>query len=356
MAGSVGPPCPTTGRLPKSVAQSLPRRERGRGAGGRATLTCARSVFVCLGVAAAPLSIASLDAHADTADAAPPYVMVLGVAQDGGVPQAGTHHPGWRDPERRRLVVSLGLVDPASGERWLFEATPDFPEQLQLLDEAAPVESGYGIDGIFLTHAHIGHYTGLMHLGHEVMGTEGVPVHAMPRMAEYLRTSGPWSQLVGYHNIELRELADGEPVRLNDRIKVTPFLVPHRQEYSEVVGYRVDGPEKSVLFIPDIDSWKDFDAAGTRIEDLIASVDHAYLDATFFDHDEIPGRDMSGFPHPTISQSMTRFADLPAEERAKVRFIHLNHTNPALWPQSPEFQEVLEKGFALTREGERVVL
>ncbi len=285
-----------------------------------------------------------------------PYLVVLGIAQDGGVPQAGSSHPGWQDSERRRHATSLGLVDPATGERWLFEATPDFPEQLHVLDQVAPDDGEYGIDGIFLTHAHVGHYTGLMHLGHEVMGATGVPVYAMPRMAEFLRTSGPWSQLVNYSNIELREMADGESVQLNDRLSVTPFRVPHRQEYSEVVGFRIDGPNKSVLFIPDIDSWEDFDTAGTRIEDLIASVDHAYLDATFFDHTELPGRDMSGFPHPPIAHSMERFAELPAEERGKVRFIHLNHTNPALWSENPQFTEVLDKGFALAREGERVVL
>ena len=294
-----------------------------------------------------------------------PYVIVLGIAQDGGVPQAGTDHQGWEDPQRQRLATSLGLVDPATGKRWLFEATPDFPEQLHRLDVAAPVGEGYGIDGIFLTHAHIGHYAGLIHLGHEVMGATGVPVHAMPRMTEYLRSDGPWSQLVNYGNIELRPLARAvgeglapsrDPIRLNDRLSVTPFLVPHRQEYSEVVGFRIDGPNKSVLFIPDIDSWEDFDSAGTRIEDLIATVDHAYLDATFFDHSELPGRDMSGFPHPPIAHSMRRFAELPAAEKAKVRFIHLNHTNPALWSENPQFKEVLDKGFVLAREGEKIVL
>ena len=285
-----------------------------------------------------------------------PYVIVLGIAQDGGVPQAGTDHQGWEDPQRQRLATSLGLVDPATGERWLFEATPDFPEQLHRLDVAAPVGEGYGIDGIFLTHAHIGHYAGLMHLGHEVMGADNIPVYAMPRMAEYLRSDGPWSQLVNYQNIDLREMADGESVQLNDRLRVTPFRVPHRQEYSEVVGYRIEGPHKSVLFIPDIDSWEDFDAAGTRIEDLIAEVDHAYLDATFFDHSELPGRDMSGFPHPPISHSMRRFAELPAAEKAKVRFIHLNHTNPALWSENEQFREVLDKGFVLAMEGEKIVL
>ena len=286
-----------------------------------------------------------------------PYLVVLGIAQDGGVPQAGTKaHPGWEDPAFKRLVVSLALVDPATSQRWLFEATPDFREQLHRLDTVFPVEEKPGLDGIFLTHAHMGHYTGLMHLGHESMGAQGVPVYAMPRMQTYLSNNGPWDQLVRYENIALQPLADGTPVRLNDRLSVTPFLVPHRQEYSEVVGFRIDGPNRSALFIPDIDSWEEWDAQGTRIEDVIAEVDVAYLDASFYANGEIPGRDMSDFPHPFITHSMERFAALPAEERARVWFIHLNHTNPALRPDSDARRTIEQKGFRVAEEGERVGL
>ncbi|MDX1546241.1 MAG: MBL fold metallo-hydrolase [Rhodothermales bacterium] len=287
----------------------------------------------------------------------PPYLLVLGVAQDGGVPQAGRHaDPAWADPARQRLTVSLGLVDPATGGRWLFEATPDFRRQLHRLDAAAPRTAGPVLDGVFLTHAHMGHYTGLMFLGHEAMGARGVPVYAMPRMAEYLRTNGPWSQLVRYENIALRDLEDGVPVRLTDRLTVTPLRVPHRQEYSEVVGFRIAGPRRAVLFLPDIDSWEDWDAAGTRIEDVLATVDAAYLDGTFFADGEIPGRDMSGFPHPFIAHSLERFAALPPAERAKIRFIHLNHTNPALHPGSDARRRIEAAGFRVAAELERIDL
>ncbi len=287
-----------------------------------------------------------------------PYLIVLGIAQDGGAPQAGyPAEPGWHDPARRRLATSLAVVDPASGGRWLFDATPDFPEQLQRLDEAAPSQAARpGLSGIFLTHAHIGHYTGLMYLGKEVLGAKDVPVYAMPRMSRFLTDNGPWQQLVRLNNIALKPLSPGEAVRLTDGLKVTPILVPHRQEYSEVVGFRIEGPKASVLFIPDIDSWAQWDAQGTRIEDEIAKVDVAYLDGTFFANGEIPGRDMSGFPHPFISASLARFAALPAKERAKIRYIHLNHTNAALWPESAERGLVNQSGSQVAEEGERVDL
>jgi pyrroloquinoline quinone biosynthesis protein B len=291
------------------------------------------------------------------ADSLEPYLIVLGIAQDGGVPQAGTReHPGWDDPARRRLAACLAVVDPAAGRRWLLEATPDFREQLHRLDVACPVPEKPGLAGIFLTHAHMGHYTGLVHLGLEAMGARAVPVRAMPRLAGFLRENGPWSQLVRHGNIVIEPLADGVPVRLDAQLSVTPCLVPHRQEYSEVVGFVVRGPRRAVLFIPDIDGWEEWDALGTAIEDRIAAVDVAYLDGTFFADGEIPGRDMSAFPHPRIARSLERFAHLPAEARRKIRFIHLNHTNPALWPDGEARRVIEESGCRVAEEGERVGL
>jgi pyrroloquinoline quinone biosynthesis protein B len=288
---------------------------------------------------------------------APMYLVVLGNAQDGGAPQAGSHdEPGWKDPARRRYATSLAIVDDEHQQRWLFDATPNFPEQLEMLDEIAPRDGKPGLSGIFLTHAHMGHYTGLMWLGKEVMGASKVPVYAMPRMAGFLRTNGPWSQLVKLENIDLHEMKAGEPVLAGGALRVTPLLVPHRQEFSEVVGFRIEAPGRKVLFIPDIDSWEQWDALGTRIEDEIAKVDVAYLDATFYANGEIPGRDMSGFPHPFIRHSMERFASLPASEKAKVRFIHLNHTNHALWTGTPERAAIEAAGFHVAEQGERVDL
>jgi len=285
--------------------------------------------------------------------AADPYVLVLGVAQDGGYPQAGNPAIQNSDGVQKKHVACLGLVDPSYSQRWLIDATPDFPAQLRMFDAVAPSHESPGLDGIFLTHAHIGHYTGLIYLGHEVMGTRDVQVYAMPRMVKFLSENGPWSQLVRYHNITLQQLAAGKAVRLNPRLTITPILVPHRQEYSEVVGYRIQGPSRSILFIPDIDSWSDWEASGVSIEEELRLVEVAYLDGTFFADGEVPGRDMSDFPHPRIEETITKLSRLPEKERNKVRFIHLNHTNPALDPGSPEYQHIEESGFHVTREMEK---
>jgi len=291
-----------------------------------------------------------------------PFVVVLGVAQDAGYPQTACRkeccREAWENPARRCRVACLGIVDPVSGERWIIDATQDFREQLREFDRITPPNdkndvSTPALTGIFLTHAHIGHYTGLQDLGREVTGSKDVPVYVMPRMREFLETNGPWSQLVEQGNIELRDLADGVAVELNDRLRITPMLVPHRDEFSETVGFRIDGPALSVLYIPDIDKWELWDRS---IEDEIRSVDVAYLDGTFFRDGELPGRDMSQIPHPFIQETMKRLASLDELERGKVRFLHFNHTNPLARRDPKALKEVQDAGFDAAFEWEVVDL
>ena len=280
-----------------------------------------------------------------------PYLLVLGIAQDAGYPQAGCAkdccRPLWSDPLQRKRVTCLGLVDPLSQETWLFEATPDFRDQLFLLNQQLERDPGVLPRGIFLTHAHMGHYTGLMHLGREAMGARAAEVWAMPRMKSYLENNGPWSQLVNLENIRLQNLTADSTIQLNERLSVTPFLVPHRDEFSETVGFRITGPQNTALFIPDIDKW---DRWEKDIRKELAEVDWAFLDGTFYQNGEIPGRDMALIPHPFIEESRTLFAPLPLTERNKVHFIHFNHTNPVL-RLGVERRAVEAEGFGLCEEG-----
>lgn len=291
------------------------------------------------------------------AEEAMPFVVVLGIAQDAGIPQAGCKRPCCRGAaggsEGRKLVSCIAIVDPRTEQRWMIDATPDFREQLRRLDAILPSATEQPLSGILLTHAHIGHYTGLMFLGHESMAAKNVPVYAMPRMKEFLSRNGPWDQLVQFRNIRLVELIADAPRSLNSRISVTPIRVPHREEYSEVVGFRLQGPSKSVLFIPDIDKWERWDR---RIEELISESDAALLDGTFFRDGELPGRDMAVIPHPFVVESLQRFGVLPAEERSKIHFIHLNHTNPVIDSDSNEARAIRDAGMAVARFGMRFPL
>ncbi|MGE3801888.1 MAG: MBL fold metallo-hydrolase [Candidatus Kapaibacterium sp.] len=287
-----------------------------------------------------------------------PFVIVLGIAQDGGVPHIATRSSAWNNRPERRHAASLGIVDPTSNQRWIIEATPDVKEQLHQLDEAAPLHSlpaGF-LSGIALTHAHVGHYLGLAFLGKEMMNAKKIPLYTMPKMGQFHSQNLPWCDLIANGNVLPHELQPNVPCQLNERITLTPLLVPHRDEQSETVGFRVQGPERSVLFIPDIDRWEDWDAWGTRVEEEIAQVDVAYLDGTFFDERELPGRDMGKIPHPTIRSSIERFAQLPESERKKIRFIHLNHSNPALHRDSLERNLVESTMATIAEEGEQIIL
>lgn len=284
------------------------------------------------------------------------YLAVLGIAQDGGRPHIGCAEEcctgAWADGHRD-LVSCLALVDPASGRRWIFDATPDFPEQVRLLDQIAPRmpgndSAGLGVDGIFLTHAHIGHYTGLMYLGREAMDAAGIPVYALGRMREFLSTNGPWDQLVGLQNIEILALQPDRVLELGGGITVTPWLVPHRDEYSETAGFLIATRRGKALYLPDIDKW---DRWPRKLAEVLEDVDYAFIDATFFSAAELPGRDLEEIPHPTIEETMKLLASIPERDRRKIRFIHLNHSNPAIERDSDAYREVRAAAMDVAEQG-----
>lgn len=248
-------------------------------------------------------------------------LVVLGRAQDAGIPQLGCTQAACVDRRTGRVpperVASLGLRHTGTGRAYLFDATPDLPSQLHTLT------GGRAPDGIFLTHGHIGHYTGLMYLGRESISASKVPVYGTSRMGAFLRANGPWSQLVSLGNITVNELVPDRAVTLSDGVRVTAFLVPHRDEFTDTVGYLIEGPRRKALFIPDIDQWSKWDR---DIHALAGTVDYAFLDGTFASADEIPGRSTADIPHPMMADTRARLKGA----RAQLWFIHLNHTNPQL--------------------------
>ena len=277
-----------------------------------------------------------------------PYVVVLGIAQDGGDPHAGCTKEccihKWDNPQLHNQVSSIGIVDPLTNEVWIIDATPDFSVQLNTLT----MEQKRIFKGVFVTHAHIGHYTGLIHLGREVMGAKEIPVYAMPKMEIFLTNNGPWSQLIELNNIDIKSLKNNTSISLNDNLSITPFLVPHRDEFSETVGYKIQGPNKSLIFIPDIDKWEKWNI---NIQDMVHENDFSLLDGTFYDINELPGRDMSKIPHPFIVETFKVLEKV--KNKSSVHFIHLNHTNPALNTSSNATKEIRKNGFNVAKRNQK---
>lgn len=283
------------------------------------------------------------------------YITVLGIAQDAGFPQINCEKKCcqvfYDGKESKKLVSCLGLVDIESNQKWLFDATPDITQQIQNL-KTNHLKNNKVIDGIFLTHAHIGHYTGLMFLGREALGGNNIPVYVMPKMKEYIENNGPWSQLVNLNNIDLKSIQSDSVVDLNQNLKVTPILVPHRDEFSETVGYKIQGKNKSALFIPDIDKWYSWER---NIIDEVKKVDYAFIDASFFRDGELE-RNMSVIPHPFTTETTTLFENESLETKQKIYFIHFNHTNPTIRDNHPLKDSIQNLGFNFAKEGSNFYL
>ncbi|MFL1895959.1 MBL fold metallo-hydrolase [Aquimarina sp. 2-A2] len=274
------------------------------------------------------------------------YMIVLGIAQDGGYPHINNikeYKALKNNLINKKLVVSLGIVDQEAEKKFLIEATPDMPEQLANLSAYYP-DNPRIIDGVFLTHAHIGHYTGLMYFGREAMGAKNIPVHVMPKMQGFLENNGPWSQLVDVKNIQLFPLAHERTQELTPALKITPFRVPHRDEFSETVGYKIEGAYKSALFIPDINKWSQWSVS---IKEQVEAVDYALIDATFYEEGEIP-RPMSEVPHPFIEETLDIFKDATSAVKSKIYFIHFNHSNPMLNADHTARKKLEAEGYNFT--------
>lgn len=285
----------------------------------------------------------------------PLELVVLGIAQDAGAPQIGCEKScctgDWIQERPSNKVACLGIIDRFSRQLFLIDATPDIKFQWNKLQEIA----GFKLpqpSGILLTHAHTGHYLGLAEFGREAMSAKQLPVYAMPGMERFLTANGPWSQLVELEQIMLMPLQGDSTIKISPDISITPVCVPHRDEFSETVGYKIKTNSKTALYIPDIDKWHKWEHS---IVEEVQKVDMAFLDATFYNADELPGRDMSEIPHPFVVETMDLLKHLPQDEKSKVHFIHMNHTNELRW-NVDLWDEVGAKYFNVALEGDRHVM
>lgn len=271
-------------------------------------------------------------------------VVVLGTAQDGGLPQAGCSCRfcclAQADPRRRRTPVALG-VELEDGRNLLIEATKSLAHQLWTWADALGGDKPVMPDVVAVTHLHLGHVEGLGQFGTEVMGRHGTPLMASPAVHEVL---------------ERRDVDVFRPLGLDAVAGVQFIQVPHRDEHGDTHAVLLSGRERKLLFLPDHDTWGGTLAAhiASDIRSWLAhlKVDVALIDGTFWNGDELPGRDMSLIPHPTISESLKRLGERDDVADPDIAFLHLNHTNPCADPASNQAAKVTEAGWRIAREGE----
>jgi pyrroloquinoline quinone biosynthesis protein B len=287
-----------------------------------------------------------------------PRLRILGIAQDGGLPHAACEcercNAAREDPSRASPVASVAMIAPE--HVWIVDATPDLPYALEQLADVRTLEPGRvdraPLNGVLLTHAHMGHYLGLAWLGYEAIGAQTTPVYASARMVEFLSNNAPWDQLVRLEQIAPRVATPGQIIELGGGLRAEPLLVPHRGEYTDTFGWYLSGPSKRALYIPDTDPWAKWTM---ELELALANVDLLLIDGTFHSADELPGRDVSEIGHPLMTDSMLRLAQ-PVAAGLQVWFIHLNHSNPTLDPSSPQRHELEARGFKVAKVGDEFAL
>ncbi|NIM89376.1 MAG: pyrroloquinoline quinone biosynthesis protein PqqB [Candidatus Aminicenantes bacterium] len=282
-------------------------------------------------------------------------VKVLGTAQDGGIPQLGCYCPNClrarEEPGFSRLVSSLGLFDIPKRSFFLLDATPDIRRQCHLAHQRLGKQKSGARNfpqAVLLTHAHIGHYTGLMFFGYESVSTSDLPAYCSERMGIFLANNGPWSQLVNFKNISIHQLSMKQKLSLTPSLSITARSVPHRDEYSDTLGFTAYGQKKKLLYIPDIQDWRTWKKS---IVEEVKKVDYALLDGTFYGPEELPGRDLSRIGHPFITTSLKLLGKLAREGKTKIYFTHLNHSNLALDPEGEARKKIEREGFRLAEEG-----
>jgi pyrroloquinoline quinone biosynthesis protein B len=285
-----------------------------------------------------------------------PRLRVLGTAQDGGFPHAACScdrcELARSDPRTERLVASVALIA-SDGRVFLVDATPDIRRQLDRLGDLKPSTGRVDrapVDGVFLTHAHLGHYTGLGFLGFEAIHAQEIPLYATPRMVDFLSSNGPWSQLVDLRNVVPVKLTPGEPLVLDEQLSVTAFRVPHRDEFADTVGYLFAGPQRRIFYVPDTDGWEHWE---TPLEEWLErqEVDVAIVDGTFFSMDELPGRDVAAIGHPLVIDTIKRLQEKVSAGSLRVFFTHFNHSNPVLDADGERRRQVEAAGFAVLDDG-----
>ena len=277
------------------------------------------------------------------------FIHVLGNAQDGGYPQIGCNEvcckQAWKNPDLKKYPSSIAAINQSQKKYWIFDITPEVKSQVHLLNS---IECS--LAGIFITHAHIGHYMGLINLGLEVMNLKEIPVYVMPKMRDFIMNNTLLNQLVENNNINLITLKEEEGISVDTGLSVEAFNVPHRNELSETVGYKIIGEKKSAIYLPDIDSWINFE---NNLRYLIDTNDILFIDGTFYDKDEIVFRDISKIPHPAIKETIKMLSDLSPADREKIHFIHFNHTNDAIRPDSNIYKMILDSGFSISEENQK---
>ena len=282
-------------------------------------------------------------------------VTVLGNAQDGGYPQVGCMKECCAkarvDSTLSRMPVSLGLKG-KDGSTHMIEASRMMSEQFSLWSSLGSLD--WPPSSFSLTHAHLGHIDGLGLLGREAMGLSGIKVHCSESVSSLIQKTPSWEIMMNQGVIELNTWNPTEPFEPSEGcgFTITAIPIPHRSELSDNHALIIRGEERSLLFMPDQDSWSETLVEDQDILEWLRSmdIDIAFIDGTFWDHSEISHRDVAEIPHPTVVDTLSRLGK-KGDSAPEIHFTHLNHTNPLLDNGSLQSEELVSMGWEICKQG-----
>ena len=285
-------------------------------------------------------------------------VTILGTAQDGGIPQAGCSCQrcldAHRDLKLRKYPVSLGILG-VDGTKHIIEITKNLSEQLVIW---TPDKNELFIpETVSITHLHLGHIEGIGQLGKPVMGLREVDVYLSPNNKDIFDNRSDIVLMEDEGNIRTHSKNFYHPFEPKDGCGFSlQFIpIPHRSELGDNAAIIIKAEEKSILFMPDQDSWGDTLDYHSKdnIRDFLKmfDIDEALIDGTFWSMDELPGRDISKIPHPTIKDSI-KLLGRKKEEDPEISFLHLNHSNPVNDLGSKQRKIVEKNGWRISEMGD----
>lgn len=261
-------------------------------------------------------------------------VEVLGNTQDGGVPHLECScdlcSKARENPEEAKHNASIMVKDSDEEDsfRYLIDATPDVRYQI----------TGEYLDGVFISHGHLGHITGLLQFGEEGCNKTDLPLYVSDKTENYIRKNDPFRLLIDKGNVEIMNFNDEDEVDIRGGC-IEAFEAKHNRVNTDTLSFMIHGEEKTLFYIADIHEWTE------KTLNLMQKADIAIVDGTFWNEEEIERYEE--VPHPVMKETM----HLAEGWDTDIYFTHLNHTNPALREDTDERQEIQERGFGVVEEG-----
>ena len=291
-------------------------------------------------------------------------VTILGTAQDAGIPQAGCSCKrcinAHNFPEYKKYPVSIG-IEGCDGSKHLLEITRNLPEQLKEWSGEVEPLGIFVPETVTITHLHLGHIEGIGQFGKPVMNTSDLPIYLSEKNRESIEQRNDIQLMIKERNIKF------EPQKYNHSFqpkedcgfKLRLIPIPHRSELGDTAGIIIEGKKKNLLFLPDQDSWEktleSFSVKDIRELFTLLEIDIAWIDGTFWNLKELPGRNLKEIPHPIIEESL-ELLGMRRPEDPEVSFIHLNHSNPVNDNDSMERKLVQSRGWSVCERNQTVTL